>query len=204
MDKWHALANLALEQTIDKILNHTQKEIESSIDSALKDTHQTLDNAIPKLEKEYDKIIADGKKEADKIEKQLIGGADIEARNKQLLALEASVDKVFTKALDQITNNDRSGDYANLIKSLLDESTKILGTSEVIVSTNSKDRDVVQSTLSGFPGSELSSDSIECIGGVIIKSKDGAMTFDNTLDARIERLKPLIRKDIAAKFGVNN
>ena len=204
MDKWHALANLALEQTIDKILNHTQKEIESSIDSALKDTHQTLDNAIPKLEKEYDKIIADGKKEADKIEKQLIGGADIKARNKQLLALEASVDKVFTKALDQITNNDRSGDYANLIKSLLDESTKILGTSEVIVSTNSKDRDVVQSTLSGFPGSELSSDTIECIGGVIIKSKDGAMTFDNTLDARIERLKPLIRKDIAAKFGVNN
>lgn len=204
MDKSHSLANLALEQTIDKILNQTQKDIESSIDSALNDTHQTLDNAIPKLDKEYDKIIADGKKEADKIEKQIIGGADIEARNKQLLALEASVDKVFTKALDQITNNDRSGDYANLIKSLLDESTRILGTSEVIVSTNSKDRDVVQSALSGFPGSELSSDTIECIGGVIIKSKDGAMTFDNTLDARIERLKPLIRKDIAAKFGVNN
>ena len=204
MDKCHPLANLALEQTIDKILNQTQKEIESSVDSALNDSHQTLDNAIPKLEKEYDKIIADGKKEADKIEKQIIGGADIEARNKQLLALEASVDKVFAKALDQITNNDRSGDYANLIKSLLDESTKILGTSEVIVSTNSKDRDVVQSTLSGFTGSELSSDTIECIGGVIIKSKDGAMTFDNTLDARIERLKPLIRKDIAAKFGVNN
>ena len=204
MDKCHPLANLALEQTIDKILNQTQKEIESSVDSALNDSHQTLDNAIPKLEKEYDKIIADGKKEADKIEKQIIGGADIEARNKQLLALEASVDKVFAKALDQITNNARSGDYANLIKSLLDESIQILGTSEVIVSTNSKDRDVVQSTLSGFTGSELSSDTIECIGGVIIKSKDGAMTFDNTLDARIERLKPLIRKDIAAKFGVNN
>nr|WP_246275338.1 V-type ATP synthase subunit E [Nitrosopumilus oxyclinae] len=198
------MTNLALEQTIDKILNQTQKDIESSIDSALNDTNQTLDDAIPKLDKEYDKIIADGKKEADKIEKQIIGGADIEARNKQLMALEASVDKVFTKALDQITNNDRSGDYANLIKSLLDESTRILGTSEVIVTANSKDRDVVQSALSGFPGSELSPDTIECIGGVIIKSKDGAMTFDNTLDARIERLKPLIRKDIAAKFGVNN
>jgi len=204
MNKCHPLANLALEQTIDKILDQTQKEIESSIDSALNDSQQTLDDAIPKLDQEYNKIIADGKKEADKIEKQIIGSADIEARNKQLLALEASVDKVFTKALDEITNNDRSGDYANLIKSLLDESTRILGTSEVIVSTNSKDRDVVQSTLSGFPGSELSSDTIECIGGVIIKSKDGAMTFDNTLDARIERLKPLIRKDIAAKFGVNN
>ncbi|QLH03608.1 V-type ATP synthase subunit E [Nitrosopumilus cobalaminigenes] len=204
MDKWHPLANIALEQTIDKILLQTEKEIESSIDSALSDSNQTLDDAIPKLEQEYDKIIADGKKEADKIEKQIIGSADIEARNKQLLALEESVDKVFVKALDEIANTDRSGDYTNLIKSLLDESTKILGTTEVLVSTNSKDRDVVQSALSGFPGSELSSDTIQCIGGVIIKSKDGAMTFDNTLDARIERLKPLIRKDIAAKFGVNN
>jgi V/A-type H+-transporting ATPase subunit E len=204
MDKCDLLANSSLEQTIDKILSQTEKEIASNIDSALTDSHQALQDSIPKLEGEFDKIIADGKKEADKIEKQITGSADIEARNKQLLALEKSVDEVFTKALDQIANNDRSGDYANLIKSLLDESTQILGTSEVIVFTNSKDRDAVQSALSGFSGSELSSDTIECLGGVIIKSKDGSMTFDNTLDARIERLKPLIRKEIAEKFGVKN
>ena len=204
MNKCHPLANSSLEQTIDKILSQTEKEIESSINSALSESQQTLENALPNLEHEYDKILADGKKEADKIEKQITGGADIEARNKQLLALEESVDKVFTNALDQISNSDRSGDYVNLIKSLLDESTQILGTSEIIVYTNSKDKDVVQSALSGFPGSELSSETIECLGGVKIKSKDGAMTFDNTLDARIDRLKPLIRKEIAAKFGVNN
>ena len=204
MDKFQPLANSSLEQTIDKILNQTEKEIESNISSALSDSQKTLENALPNLEREYDKIIADGKKEADKIEKQITGGADIEARNKQLLALEESVDKVFKSALDQIANADRSGDYANLIKSLLEESITILGTSEIIVFTNSKDKDVVQSSLSGFPGSELSSETIECLGGVKIKSKNGAMTFDNTLDARIERLKPLIRKEIAAKFGVNN
>lgn len=198
------MANSSLEQTIDKILSQTEKEIESSINSALSESQQTLEDALPNLEREFDKILADGKKEADKIEKQITGSADIEARNKHLLALEESVDKVFTNALDQISNSDRSGDYANLIKSLLDESTQILGTSEIIVYTNSKDKDVVQSALSGFPGSELSPDTIECLGGVKIKSKDGAMTFDNTLDARIERLKPLIRKEIAAKFGVNN
>jgi V/A-type H+-transporting ATPase subunit E len=204
MNKFDLLANSSLEQTIDKILSQTEKEIASNIDSALTESNQALEDAIPKLEGEFDKIIADGKKEADKIEKQITGSADIEARNKQILALEDSVDKVFVKALDQIANNDRSGDYANLIKSLLDEATQILGTSEVIVFTNSKDRDAVQSALSGFSGSELSSDTIECIGGVIIKSKDGSMTFDNTLDARIERLKPLIRKEIAEKFGVKS
>ncbi|MCV0372941.1 MAG: V-type ATP synthase subunit E [Nitrosarchaeum sp.] len=194
----------ALETTIDKILDQTQKNILSSINLALTDAQKTLDNAIPRLEQEYDKIISDGKKEADKIQKQIVGSSDLEARNKQLLALEKAVENVFTKALEQIANAQRNGDYANLIKSLLEKSTNILGTTQVIVYTNSKDKDLVKSTLSQFSGAELSAETIDCLGGVIVKSKDGAMTFDNTIDARIERLKPLIRKEIASKFGVGN
>jgi len=196
--------NSTLEQSIDKILKKTEKEILSVLKNAGSDSKQTLDNSLPKLEQEFDKIISDGKKEADKIDKQIIGGADIEVRNKQLLLLEEGVDKVFAKALDQISNTDRSGDYSNLINNLLNESTKILGTTEVTVFTNAKDKDVVKSALSKFSGAKLSSDTIDCLGGIIIKSKDGAMTFDNTIDARIERLKPLIRKEIASKFGVGN
>ena len=191
-----------MEQTIDKILNKSEKQVVSDLKDAGLNFKKNLDDSIIKLESEYDKIISDGKKEADKIEKQIVGGSDIEARNKQLLALEVSVNRVFTTALEQIAKSDRNGDYANLIKSLLDESTKILGTTEVKVFTNSKDKDVVQSSLSSFPGSELSSETIDCLGGVKIQTKDGDMKFDNTIDARIERLKPLIRKEIASKFGV--
>ena len=194
--------NSQLEQAIDKILNKTQNDILSEIQSALTDSQQNLEDSIPKLESEFDKIISDGKKEAEKIERQIVGGADIEARNKQLIALEESVNKVFTKALEQIENADRSGDYSNLIKTLLTESTQVLGTSDITVLTNTKDKDVVQSVLSQFPGSKLSSETINCLGGIIAKSKDGAMTFDNTINARINRLKPLIRKGIAVKFGV--
>ncbi len=205
MGQRHPLAsNSALESTIDKILKNTEHGILANIKTGLDESQQSLDDAIPKLESEYDKIISDGKKEADKLEKQITGSSDIEARNKQLMALEEAVDKVFSAALDQIANADRSGDYSNLIKTLIEEATKILGTSEISIFTNAKDKDVVQSVLSQFSGSELSSDTIDCIGGIKVKSKDGTMTFDNTIDARIERLKPLIRKEIAAKFGVGN
>ena len=197
-------SNSSLEQSIDKILKKTEKEILLDLKNSGSDSKQTLDDSLTKLEQEYDKVISDGKKEADKIEKQIIGSSDLEVRNKQLLLLEEGVDKVFTKALDQIANVDRSGDYSNLIKTMLDESTKILGTTEVTVFTNAKDKDVVQSALSKFSGAELSPDTIDCLGGIIIKSKDGTMTFDNTIDARIERLKPLIRKEIASTFGVGN
>ncbi|EIJ66220.1 hypothetical protein BD31_I0392 [Candidatus Nitrosopumilus salaria BD31] len=205
MGQLHPLtSNSALESTIDKILTNTEKNIVSNIKSALDDSQQNLDDAIPKLDSEYDKIISDAKKEADKIEKQITGSSDIEARNKQLLALEEAVDRVFSTALDQIANADRSGDYSNLIKTLIEEAIQILGTSEISISTNTKDKDIVQSALSQFSGAELSSETINCLGGIKVKSKDGAMTFDNTIDARIERLKPLIRKEIAAKFGVGN
>ena len=197
-------SNSSLEQAIDKILEKTEKEILSDLENSGSASKETLDNSLPKLEHEFDQIISNGKKEADKIEKQIIGSSDLETRNKQLTTVEKSIDKVFTKALEEIANTDRSGDYSNLIKSLLDESTRILGTTEVVVFTNSKDKDVVQSALSQYTGAELSSETIECLGGVKVKSKDGAMTFDNTLDAKIERLKPLIRKDIATQFGVGD
>jgi V/A-type H+-transporting ATPase subunit E len=197
-------SNSALEHTIDKILTQTEKDILSNIHSSISESKQILDDSIPKLEREYDKIISDGKKEADKIEKQLIGSSDLEARNNKLLVLEKAVDNVFIKAIEQISNMDRSGNYSNLIKTLLDESTKILGTTKVIIYTNSKDKSTVQSLLSEYPGAELSSEIIDCLGGIMVKSKEGAMKFDNTLDARIQRLKPLIRKEIATKFGVGN
>jgi V/A-type H+-transporting ATPase subunit E len=194
------VSDSALEHTIDKILGQTESNILSSLDSALTESKQKLDDSNATLGQEYDQIISNGKKEADKIEKQIIGGADLEARNKQLMTVEESIDKVFTKAVEKITTADRSGEYSNLIKSLLDESTKNLGTTEIIISTNSKDKEIVQSFLSQYPGAELSSETFDCLGGVKVKSKQGAMTFDNTLDAKIERLKPLIRN--ATQFGV--
>ncbi|MGI0056260.1 MAG: V-type ATP synthase subunit E [Nitrosarchaeum sp.] len=196
--------NTSLEQTIDKILEKTRKEILSDLENSCSVSKQTLDNSLPKLEQEYNKIISDGKKEAEKIEKQIVGSSDIESRNKQLLALEKAIDNVFAKAIEQISNMNHSDDYSNLIKTLLDESTKILGTTKVIIYTNSKDRNTIQSILSKYSGAELSPETIDCLGGITVKSKEGAMKFDNTLDARIQRMKPLIRKEIATKFGVGN
>ena len=198
------MASDTLERTIDKILDQTRKRIGSELDGALAESGKTLDGARAGLEAEYDKIISDGRKEADKIQKQIVGSSDLEARNKQLLLVEEAVDRAFGEALGRISDMDRDNAYAELVESLVREATDTLGSTEVVVYTSEKDRDVVGSVLNGFSGSQLADDTIECLGGVRIVSTDGTMTFDNTLDARISRLKPLIRKQIAAKFGVVN
>lgn len=174
------------------------------MDETLAESQKQLDNVRSELDAEYDKIISDGKKEADKIEKQIVGSSDLEARNQQLLVVGEAVDNVFNEALDQIAKAPRDkGEYSSLLDTLLREAMSVLRSTDVIVYSNQSERDAVQSVLEKFSEAEMASESIDCLGGIQIKSRDGAMTFDNTLDARISRLKPLIRREIAAKFGVS-
>jgi len=191
-------------ETIDKILNQAETELLSSIKNSLEESQQTLTNSQTTLDQEYDRIISDGKKEAEKLEKQIVGSSDLESRNKQLVIVDDSIEQVFDKAIEKIKNVERNSDYSKLIISLIDDSTKVLGTSDVIVYTNSKDKDVVKKALSKFSGAKLSSETIDCLGGVQVRSKDGTMIFNNTIDAKLERMKPLIRKEIASKFDLGN
>ncbi len=193
-----------LESTINKILKQTEIENLSSLKKSFEESLEFLTKSQISLEQDYDRIIDEGKKEAEKIEKQIIGSSDLESRNKQLLLVEDSIKKVFEKAIEKISSSTNKDNYSKLVESLLDESINALGTSDVTVSTNSKDKEIVQGLLSKFSGAKLSSDSIDCLGGVQVKSKDGSMTFTNTIDARIDRIKPLIRKDIANKFGIGS
>ena len=195
-------SNSKLETTIDKILNQTEIEILSSLKSSLDETQETLSKSQSKLEQEYDRIVNEGKKEADKVQKQIIGSSDLESRNKQLKMLDDSVQNVFYKAIEKIKTIKRDDKYSKLINTLLEEATETLGTKDVIVYTNSADKKIVNSLLSKFPGKKLASETIECLGGIEIKSKDGSMSFNNTIDARLDRMKPLIRKEIARKFGL--
>ncbi|MFB5646366.1 MAG: V-type ATP synthase subunit E [Nitrosopumilaceae archaeon] len=193
-----------LETTIDKILSQSENEIASSLKSTFDESLQTLTKSESKFEQEYDRIVDEGKKEAEKIEKQIVGSSDLESRNKQLKLVAESVQKVFDKAIEQIKSVNRDANYSKLIETLLSEATNTLGTKEVNIATNSKDKEIVNSLLSKFPGSQLSSETIDCMGGVEVSSKDGSMSFNNTIDARLDRMKPLIRKEIATKFGIRS
>ncbi|GFN41563.1 MAG: V-type ATP synthase subunit E [Marine Group I thaumarchaeote] len=190
----------ALEKTIDKILKKSEEELLESLKQSLDNSKKVLSDSLLPLEQEYDRIIAEGKKDADKIQSQIIGSSGLAERNKQILLVEESVEKVIDKAIEKLRGSVQKN-YTNLMTQLIDEAITSLGTTDIVISTNARDSDLVKSILKKFKGATLSSDTIECIGGIFVKSKDGSMNFDNTIDARLERLKPVIRKDVATKFG---
>ena len=153
----------------------------------------------------YNKIMDDARKQADNLKKQIVGNSKLSTRNKQLVLIEEAVSDAFEKAKTKIDSVRSSNEYVSMMKKLLEDGLNSINAEEVVVECNGKDRDVVKKMASELGLNlkvkiNISEEAINVLGGLRVMPKDGSMVYDNTLDSRIERLKPIIRKDIAIMF----
>jgi V/A-type H+/Na+-transporting ATPase subunit E len=197
-------SNSALEQMIGKVLDQKEAELISQIDSAYQESLDNLESSRGKLEAERTRIIEAAKKQAENLKRQIIGSARLGARNQELLTIENAVNKAFEEAKKKLQALGSPDRYKQLLKQMIEESMSAVGESNaVIIECNKNDVELVRNMVSELQTSgklqqqaTVSDQHIDVLGGIRIKSADGTMSYDNTLDSRIERLKPLIRKNI--------
>src|SRR5918911_1929892 len=199
-------SNSALERTINKVLFQKEAELISQIDSAYQESLNNLESSRDKLEAERTRIVEAARKQAENLKRQIIGSARLAARNQELLIIENAVNNAFEEAKKRLQTLSNKDSYKELMKGIVDESISAVGggSNEVIIECNKNDAKLVGKIIasSELQGKNkvrprVSDQYIDVLGGIRIKSADGTMTYDNTLDSRIERLKPLIRKNIA-------
>jgi V/A-type H+-transporting ATPase subunit E len=160
-----------------------------------------LESSRESIESEYERIIDSAKKQAENLKRQIIGSTRLNARNKQLLLVEGAVNEVFEKAKLAMRSVGRDENYKQLMNRLVDEGLSAIGNDNMIIECNKTDTELVKK-LTAFTDRQkkiklaLSEKPIDVIGGVRVRSADLTLTYDGTLDSRIERLKPLIRKSI--------
>lgn len=194
--------NTSLEKTVDTVLGQVEGSVLARLAESHSESQKVLDTLRPRLETEYDRILSEASKEAEQVERQITGSAELDARNAQLRLVEEATDRVFVDATLRIAKISRDATYSKILSALLTEATNALGTTDVLVSTNKSDADAVAAAIKSLDGAELVDERIECMGGVRLSTRDGLTSFDNTLDAKLNRLKPLIRKEIASRFGL--
>ena len=194
----------ALEHTIGKVLVQKEAELISQIDSAYQESLDNLESSRSKLEAERTRIVEAARKQSENLKRQIIGSARLASRNQELLTIENAVNKAFEEAKKKLQASRDTDSYKNLLKQMVEESTSAVGGSNaVIIESNKNDAEIVRKAVSELRDTgkvqqaEVSDQHIDVLGGIRIKSSGGTMTYDNTLDSRIERLKPLIRKNIA-------
>ena len=193
----------ALERTINKVLSQKETELISQIDSAYEESLSNLEASRDRLEAERTRIIESAKKQAENLKRQIVGSSRLAARNQELLMIENAVNNAFEEARKKLAASGGKDSYRTLMASLVEESVSSVGSDEVVIECNRNDAELVSKILADLQKknprikAKVSDQHIEVIGGIKVKSADGSMTYDNTIDSRIERLKPLIRKNIA-------
>jgi V/A-type H+-transporting ATPase subunit E len=192
-------SNSALERTISKVLSQKEAELISKIDSAYQESLNNLEASRGKLEAERTRIIESAKKQAENLKRQIVGSGRLAARNQELVMIESAVNNAFEEARKKLAASGNKDSYRALMTGIIEESVSSVGSGEVVIECNKNDAELVRKILADLrnKNAKVSDHSIDVLGGIRVKSADGTMTYDNTLDSRIERLKPLIRKNIA-------
>jgi V/A-type H+-transporting ATPase subunit E len=184
-------------------LSQKESELVSRIDSAYQDSLSNLEASRGKLEAERTKIIESAKKQAENLKRQIVGSNRLAARNQELVMIEKAVNEAFEEAKKKLATFRNKEIYKSLMNKTVEESISSVDSNEVIIECNKNDADLVRKILTDLQKknpklqARVSDQYIDAIGGIKVKSADGAMTYDDTIDSRIERLKPLIRKNIA-------
>jgi V/A-type H+/Na+-transporting ATPase subunit E len=191
-----------LERTIDQVITKKESELLSQLNNSYLESTTNLDLSKSQLELEYKHIISNAEKKADTIKRQVIGSSKLSSRNKELVLLEQAVNDVFDKAKEKLSLQLDDANYKNLLIKMLDESIPNIPTSGIVVECLEKDAGFFKQQIEGITTKynkkiKLQTNLKNSLGGFKLKSTDGTITLDNTIDSRIEKLKPLIRKNIA-------
>jgi V/A-type H+/Na+-transporting ATPase subunit E len=198
----------ALEQTIDKVLAQREADLIKQLDSAYEESITNLESSRTNLESEYLRIVEGAKKLAENLRRQIVGSSRLSARNKELVIVETAINDAFERAKVKMASSNKMQGYKALITKMLENSVSEIGSDEVTIECNNNDFEVVKDAIANFHNNSkvrlrLSDKPINVIGGIRLRSADGSITYDNTLDSRIERLKPLIRKNIVQMLRGN-
>jgi V/A-type H+-transporting ATPase subunit E len=193
----------SLERTINKVISQAEADFITQIDSSFQEALKNLAASRTKLEAEYNRILEGARKQGDNLKRQIVGSSRLSARNRQLVLIESAVNDTFEKAKKILASSNKENSYRLLMRKILKDSVTMIDSDQVIVECNKNDIELVEKAISdSFNDNNkkkinMSDHPLNAIGGIKVTSADGSMTFDNTLDSRIERLKPLIRKNIA-------
>jgi V/A-type H+/Na+-transporting ATPase subunit E len=189
----------ALDRTVDKVLAQKQEDFMTRIDSAYQEAASNLESSKGNFRSEYEKIIQGSRKQAENLKRQILGSKRLESRNQELLLIETAVNNYFEKAREKFRELSRDKEYKNMVTEMIDDCISAIGTGEIIIESNEKDSKIVAEIIAKKPKKVkliLSDKPIDAIGGLRALSPDGSLTYDSTIELRMERLKPLIRKEI--------
>lgn len=215
------------DKIIASIMSEAQGKADNNIQNAQAEVNSINQNAQKEADIEKNRILENGKKQSDMKYQQIISEAKMNARRAELGAKEEVIEAAFAKATEDLTEiaSGNDAEYIDSLSKMIKEAAIELGGGDLIVQVKKEDEEIIKGKLSeiaedvkfsfkhGKGSGEYSVESImtadakapsfelgepiETIGGAILKTKNGDIEVNNTIEARLLRFKKLLRSEVA-------
>ena len=193
----------------DKIVSSIMSEAQGKADVIIQDANAEVSAIQAQAEKtaeaEKTKILENGKKQSDMRYQQIISEAKMNARRAELGAKEEVIEAAFEKATNQLKEKAASGDeeYDDALTKMIKEAADEIGSKDLIIQLNEADTKKFKDQLSDVSTFQIEDitfelgEPIDTIGGAVLKTSNGDIEVNNTIEARLDRFKSLLRSEVA-------
>ena len=193
----------------DEILRDAQTKSERIRKRAERDARKALDDAATEAKAAAAKTLDAARRKADRIVASILATVDQEIRRDQLAAQEGEMEKVFEAARARLADRTAYG-YPAVVAGLAAQAIQAIGGGRVVLELSEADRALateawladVRRRAGRDVAIEVAPKSAAIGSGVRVRSADGRLFVDNSFEARLRRLRPELRRELAAKaFG---
>jgi len=199
------LSSAALDKVVREVVEDALTEFRKGLDESGQEALRIIDRIEAEALREAEAIAEAGRRNRESLRQRLLSLAEINARNRSIAVVEESVNAVLQRARERIAQMG-GRDLRDSLKSLLLEAIDAIGSKRVVVESNRAGLSVLQKMAGEIEAESnvkvsVSQKPIETAAGVRVRSEDGGVIYDNTVEARLERFRPLLRKEIARLFA---
>ena len=195
----------------DKIVSSIMSEAQGKADIIMQEANAEIAtinaDAEKTAESEKNKILENGKKQSDMRYQQIISEAKMNARRAELGAKEEVIEAAFNQAIGELKTKASSGDdeYEDSLSKMIKEAADEIGGNDLIIQLNEADTNKIKQELSadGADSFQLEGinftigEPIDAMGGAILKTSNGDIEVNNTIEARLDRFKSILRSEVA-------
>ena len=190
----------ATADTLEKVSGEFETELLAELQEGRAEALSTVESSRREAKVAVAKILEATVKQGESLRRQIIGSAELEVRNAQLKTLEKAVVEIFDAAVRELGEGSGARYEASLTQ-LAKDGLDVIGPRARIY-CRSSDRRAVSAVLRKLGGSQskliLEEKSVDTVGGIVMTSMDGSVRFDNTFEARLERMRPTLRMEVSA------
>ena len=196
---------------IEKIVQMADEEVSKIMADAQSNADEIRKEAELKANAEAQDIIKHGTQEAKREKQRILADARLRAKRKMMSMQEHLMQESFeqaTKYLQELVvkGEDAGYKYNTIITNFIREAAEIIGLQSLELSFNRRDKDRFQPLLSQISQDvsqsmgkkitlAIAEKAIPALGGVNVKSEDGSVGVDNTIESRMSRFNEQLKAE---------